>query len=447
MQAGASSSVCPRAKPYVYKTDDGKVIVEDELLNFIAIKMRTLAQDEVVLIASSNFPSEWIEESKRLLFELCKTTVRNIKHKGPQKDTNNVKDCMKVLNECGEHTPRFVSHFLDQLPPVGFGSFDASALLSRLTQLSWEVTKMRVAMDAQTGINESLGITTAAMDRRLTDIEKLRDLPGQNHGADQTSAGAEQSRGTSERARGVGRCVTAPERSRGSTEWARGAGGGASAAVEQSHGSGGRVQQPGGSAAAAAVQSHGSSERAGAGEDVGELAVSAPQYAAATSPRSQLLSPQWSDVVKKSRKKSGPPQAAGAPKLHKKQAHVKRDQRNVGIVGTGSESGIGVVKTKLVNVFATRFSPTLEVDALRVYLSEKLKNNTVTCRKIESAQGSRYSSFHITSECDNVADMYDPKLWPAGIYVRVPKGSGSEGVNELICHDTPVAPHESQPAM
>ena len=89
--------------------------------------MKTLMYDEVVMLASSNFPSEWIEESKRLLFELCKTTVRNIKHKGPQKDTNNIKDCMKVLNECGEDTPRFVSHFLDHLPPVGFGSIDASA--------------------------------------------------------------------------------------------------------------------------------------------------------------------------------------------------------------------------------------------------------------------------------------------------------------------------------
>ena len=115
--SGASGLACPRTEPTVYKTEDGKTIVEDELLNFIVIKMKTLMYDEVVMLASSNFPSEWIEESKRLLFELCKTTVRNIKHKGPQKDTNNIKDCMKVLNECGEDTPRFVSHFLDHLPP------------------------------------------------------------------------------------------------------------------------------------------------------------------------------------------------------------------------------------------------------------------------------------------------------------------------------------------
>ena len=200
---GERSTVCSRAEPYVYKTDDGKVIVEDEFLNFISIKMRTLAHDEVVLLASSNFPSEWIEESKRILFELCKTNMRNIKHKGGQKDINNVKDCLKVLNECGEDIPRFVSHFLDLLPPVGFGSIDASALLSRVTQLSWEVSKMRCALDAQTGINDDLGMTTSAMDRRLTDIEKLCGSSGRAHRADGDSAAVEQSCGSSGRAHGL----------------------------------------------------------------------------------------------------------------------------------------------------------------------------------------------------------------------------------------------------
>ena len=102
--------ICPCTKPEVYKTDDGKIIVEDELLNFIAVKMRTLSHDEIVLLASNNFSSEWIEESKRVLFEICPTTQRCISHKGPQKDANNIKACLKVLNECGENIPRFVSH-------------------------------------------------------------------------------------------------------------------------------------------------------------------------------------------------------------------------------------------------------------------------------------------------------------------------------------------------
>lgn len=39
---------------------DGKVIMVDALLNFIAIKMRTLSHVEVVLLASNSFSSELI---------------------------------------------------------------------------------------------------------------------------------------------------------------------------------------------------------------------------------------------------------------------------------------------------------------------------------------------------------------------------------------------------
>ena len=119
---------------------------------------------------------------------------------------------------------------------------------------------------------------------------------------------------------------------------------------------------------------------------------------------------------------------------------------------TSTESNIGVVKTELVNVFATRFSPTLDAVSLRDYLMEKLETKMVTCRKIESAH-SRYGSFHITAECNNVTDMYNPKLWPEGTYVRRyyeacgPKVVGNEGGSELNCHGTPVAPHESQSAV
>ena len=102
-----------------------------------------------------------------------------------------------------------------------------------------------------------------------------------------------------------------------------------------------------------------------------------------------------------------------------------------------------------MNVFATKFSPTLNADTLRVYLSEKLGNGTVTCRKIESAR-SRFGSFHISAECNNVVDMYDPKLWPAGTYVRRyyeargHRAVGNAEGSELNLNDTPVAPHVSQ---
>ena len=129
-----------------------------------------------------------------------------------------------------------------------------------------------------------------------------------------------------------------------------------------------------------------------------------------------MASPQWSTVVKKGRKDGS---RIGARQLPSRslQAQPKRDQKKTGIIGTGSVSNIQAVKTKLVNVFATRFSRDLDTDTLRNYLSDKLGNASVTCRKIDSASN-RFSSFHISAECNEVAEMYDPLLWPAGTYVR-----------------------------
>ena len=115
----------------------------------------------------------------------------------------------------------------------------------------------------------------------------------------------------------------------------------------------------------------------------------------------------WSTVVK-----AGVSKQPNTGTLRSKRAQ----RRQEGIVGTSTESSITAVTTKLVSVFATRFTPSLEADALSTYLSESL-GTPVTCRKIDSPQ-SGYSSFHITAECKDIAVMFNPQLWPAGVYVR-----------------------------
>lgn len=53
-----------RLKPEIYNTVDGKVIVEDEFINFLAVKIKTLCQNEIVLLAAKTFDSDWIEGLK-----------------------------------------------------------------------------------------------------------------------------------------------------------------------------------------------------------------------------------------------------------------------------------------------------------------------------------------------------------------------------------------------
>ena len=132
-----------RLQPDIYTTVDGKIIVEDELLNFLAAKIHTMCQDDIVLLAINNFDSERIEASKKVLFDLCPTKQRHITHKGQQKDSSNIKSCLKVLNECGDNIPRFVSHFLDDLPPVSFSNLDVSSLLGRMSQMLSDVSSFR----------------------------------------------------------------------------------------------------------------------------------------------------------------------------------------------------------------------------------------------------------------------------------------------------------------
>ncbi len=94
--------------------------MEDEFLNFLVVKMKTMAFcHEIVLLVTSHFSSERIASSRKALFELCPgSSQRFVQHRGEQKDINNVKSCLALLNELGDKIPRFVSHHLDELPSV-----------------------------------------------------------------------------------------------------------------------------------------------------------------------------------------------------------------------------------------------------------------------------------------------------------------------------------------
>lgn len=61
---------------------------------------------------------------KETLYDLCASTQHSLLYKGAQKDVNYVKSCFKVLNECGDNVPGFVSHHLEELPPVTFTNMD-----------------------------------------------------------------------------------------------------------------------------------------------------------------------------------------------------------------------------------------------------------------------------------------------------------------------------------
>ncbi len=89
-----------------------------------------------------------------------------------------------------------------------------------------------------------------------------------------------------------------------------------------------------------------------------------------------------------------------------------------------------MVTTKLVSVFATKFSPEIDAETLHAHLEEKLCR-AVTCQRIATVN-SRYDSFKISAECKDVGDMHNPELWLEGAFVRrfyEPRKAGFSGAN------------------
>lgn len=363
-----------RTKPEIYHTDTGQVIVEDELLNFLFVKLKTVKQDEIVLMATDRFGSEWIANSTKLLFELCPGSTRKlVAHTGPQKDSKNIRSCLKLLNEAGENVPRFVSHHLDELPPVTFNSLDVSCLLGKIEQLSVDITTMKQAVALQTNSCNNLRIFTMDINQRLNAIEQPR----------------------TNRKRGPVLQTTKP------------------------------VMTQGVSTPQACEKTQDDMEGQTSEGDLSQMENSASGLGRLTSVAKEDSHAKWSDMAatppwnlaqgkrSNNRKKQVHENASVKPKPR---MNTHKGKKPAGIVGTGTGGDIQVIKSKLVSVFATKFSPDLDSETLTKYMKDKLGRD-VTCQKIEAVQ-SRFSSFKITAECKEVDEMYNPELWPEGTFVR-----------------------------
>ncbi len=68
-----------------------------------------------------------------------------------------------------------------------------------------------------------------------------------------------------------------------------------------------------------------------------------------------------------------------------------------------------------MNEFA-KFTPDLNAETLSNYLKEKLGRD-VNCQCINT-KNNRYSSFKVSAECINVAEMNSLEQWPEGSVVQ-----------------------------
>lgn len=102
------------------------------------------------------------------------TTRKLVAHTRPQKDSKNVRNCLRLLNEAGENVPWFVSHHLDELPRVTFNSLDVSCLLGKIKQLGADITNMKQAVSLETKTCNDLRIITADINQHMGAFEQTK---------------------------------------------------------------------------------------------------------------------------------------------------------------------------------------------------------------------------------------------------------------------------------
>ncbi len=269
---------------------------------------------------------------------------------------------IKVLNECGENIPRFVSHFLDELPPVTFNNVDVSSLLCRMERLHSEVNALRHAVKLQADIGEDLRAATTIIDNRVSNMERQLEISREGgHGLDSLCELKNACEGEMAGAPSV-ECDVGLE---------------------------------------------------GIASGVGSSAAEESNVTFMTS-EEQRKSSEWSLVVKHGRRRRNYVDGQKSP--IKQRAGKAKQRMPKPIIGTGARGNISVVRTKLVSVFATKFTLDLNAETLSNYLKEKLGRD-VNCQRI-ATMNNRYSSFKVSAECINVTEMYSPELWPEGSVVR-----------------------------
>lgn len=222
-----------------------------------------------------------------------------------------------------------MSHHLDELPPVSFNSIDVSCLLARIEKLSADITALKQGMNVQVKVSTDLCSASGDLHRRLTAVEQCGP--------------------------GKATVTQAPQASN------------VSAAIEEDTESASDAPAqwlPGGSGCM--VES--------TAEEGASAAASADTWSTVAKRRGHRLAASTLERPK--------------PRLNRP---IQREKRS-GIVGIDPESSIRTVRTKLVSVFATKFTPELDANTLSLYLQSKL-GREVGCSKIESVQ-SRYSSFN-----------------------------------------------------
>ena len=353
-------------KPHMY---------QNEVLCYITYKLQWLPPDTVHQLCLRGYNEEQIDEAKDLLFSLCgdpddKSERKRRHRQGPdkmQRMSNTLNDIIDLVTRKSksENYPMFMAKDLSLLPEVSFNSIDVSSLLAKMENMTVEIDLLKRALELQTTVCNDLktmferkcqSTRTQNNTTRVCTTPELCDTPilG-NVDSDET----------------LMKSVMPPRALAENT---------LNATIDV---------------------------------DLYCADDGAPvsQGATITQPTANGSRP-WNVVVSKNTQKQAKKAAKDTPSSNP--TPKKRP-----IIGKATDTGITAVKKlRYANVFASRFDPGVEANALKTYLEGKLNFTIDTCEKLQSRYPQSYSSFNITSKCEDPSVFMSSDLWPEDSYVR-----------------------------
>ena len=91
-------------------------------------------------LLKDSFQDNDIEQSKRLLFDLCGDNMRCIPRKGPKKCENNLQDIISLIHITDPNDiPCFVIRDISKLPSISFDHVDVSNIMKEINSLKGNI--------------------------------------------------------------------------------------------------------------------------------------------------------------------------------------------------------------------------------------------------------------------------------------------------------------------
>ena len=110
-------------------------------------------------------------------------------------------------------------------------------------------------------------------------------------------------------------------------------------------------------------------------------------------------------------------------KLDSNGSRTTKQKSSSGVVGTALDTNLTITDRKrLGKVFATRYGPNVDISCVKSDLEDKFKITTGTDHIVNVERViykyDYYSFLKITCMCNDMLVLYNPYIWPNGIFVK-----------------------------